>query len=189
MMKKRPQFQFLLFQRFSVFCALFLLANTALAASKTIAGRVVGVADGDTVTLLVVDAASGTKTPAKVRLSGIDAPEKAQAFGARSKDMMSELAFGKDAVADCTVADRYGRDICVVRVGQVDVGLRLIEQGLAWHFKKYQRDQKPADRVRYDLAETEAREARRGLWRDLDTKTPPVSPWDWRKAKRAGLTE
>ncbi len=184
-MHKRPQFQYLQRQSLAICCAVLLVANTAHAATKTIAGRVVGVADGDTVTLLVVDAANGTKTPTKVRLSGIDAPEKAQAFGARSKEMMSELAFGKDAVADCTVVDRYGRDICVVRVGQIDVGLRLIEQGLAWHFKKYQRDQKPADRVRYDMAETEAREAKRGLWRDVGTAAPPIAPWDWRKNKRA----
>jgi endonuclease YncB( thermonuclease family) len=155
------------------------------AASKTLAGRIVGVADGDTLTLLVVDTASGSETPTKVRLSGIDAPEKAQAFGQRAKEAMSDLAYGKDATAECTVVDRYGRDICLVHVGQVDVGLRLIELGLAWHFKKYQRDQKPADRVGYDMAETDAREAKRGLWREVGKTEPPVPPWEWRKKQRS----
>ena len=151
--------------------------------AETISGKVVGVADGDTVTILVVEGT--TKTPRKIRINGIDAPEKAQAFGNRSKEAMSDLAFGKDAEADCGKVDRYGRDICLVRVAGVDVGLKLIEQGLAWHYKAYQRDQKPADRVRYDMAETEAREAKRGIWRDLGTSSPPVPPWEWRKTKRA----
>jgi endonuclease YncB( thermonuclease family) len=168
----------------ALFFLLSVVTQHVAAASKVFAGRVVGVADGDTITLLVDDAATGSTTPIKVRLNGIDAPEKAQAFGQRAKEAMSDLTYGKDAVAYCTVVDRYGRDICVVRVGQVDVGLRLIELGFAWHFKKYQRDQRPADRVRYDIAETEAREAKRGLWRDLGTSVPPIAPWEWRKAKR-----
>jgi endonuclease YncB( thermonuclease family) len=69
------------------------------------------VADGDTITVLVIDAASGSNTPIKIRLNGIDTPEKSQAFGGRAKDAMSDLTFGKDAVADCTVVDRYGRGV------------------------------------------------------------------------------
>lgn len=160
------------------------LACFPSAFAELLTGRVVGVADGDTITILVVEGA--TKTPRKIRINGIDAPEKAQAFGNRSKEAMSDLAFGKEAEADCGKVDRYGRDICLVRVAGVDVGLKLIEQGLAWHYKAYQRDQKPADRVRYDMAETESREAKRGLWRALGTNAPPVPPWEWRKAKRSG---
>ena len=160
--------------RFSVF---FILSG--LVHAETIFGKVIGVADGDTITILVVEGT--TKTPRKIRMNGIDAPEKAQAFGNRSKEAMSDLAYGKETEADCRKVDRY---VCVAGV---DVGLKLIEQGLAWHYKAYQRDQKPADRVGYDIAETEAREARRGLWRDLGTNAPPVPPWEWRKAKRAGV--
>ena len=70
-------------------------------------GRVVGVADSDTITLL-----DGSRQQHRIRLAGIDAPEKGQPFGQRSKQHLSELAFGKDAKADCYKIDRYGRDVC-----------------------------------------------------------------------------
>ena len=99
-------------------CAL-LLATIQFAVhpalGEQISGRVVGVADGDTITVL--DAA---KTQHKVRLAGIDALEKAQAFGERSKQNLSALVFGKDVRADCNKRDRYGRDVCRVWVTPSD---------------------------------------------------------------------
>ena len=129
------------------------------------------VADGDTVTLL-----DGEERQHKVRLDGIDAPEKGQAFGDRSKQSLSELAYGRDARADCQKTDKYGREVCKVYVDGEDVGLEQIKRGMAWHFKRYEREQRPEDRRAYADAEVEARKAKRGLWRD----SQPVPPWDFR---------
>lgn len=159
-----------------------MLTWCAAAAAETIEGRVIGVADGDTITLLL-DSGT-TKTQRKIRISGIDAPEKAQAFGAVAKDSISKLAYGGDATAECRTTDRYGRSICLVKVQGVDVGLRMIELGLAWHYKKYANTQPREESASYSTSETVARTAKRGLWRDLDTASPPMPPWDWRRATK-----
>lgn len=83
--------------------------------------------------------------------------------------------------------DRYGRSVCLVRVGGVDLGLHMIELGLAWHYKRYATSQPPEEAASYAIAENAARSARAGLWRDLGTAAPPVAPWDWRKASTARL--
>ena len=141
------------------------------AEAREVVGRIVSVADGDTVTLL-----DGEKRQHKVRLDGIDAPEKGQAFGERSKQSLSEVAYGRDARADCQKTDKYGREVCKVYVDDGDVGLDQIKRGMAWHFKRYEREQRPEDRRAYADAEVEARKAKRGLWRDPQ----PVPPWDFR---------
>ncbi len=87
---------------------ILLLALACTANAETITGRVVGVADGDTITVLDAD-----KVQHKIRLSGIDAPEKKQPFGNRSKDSLSELAFDKTVNVETSKRDRYGRQILV----------------------------------------------------------------------------
>jgi endonuclease YncB( thermonuclease family) len=134
----------------------------------------VGVADGDTVTLLDAD-----KKQHRIRLAGIDAPERGQSFADRSKQTLADLAFDRDAQAHCPKVDRYKRRVCKVTVGGVDVGLEQIQRGMAWHFKRYEREQSPQDRTAYSAAETEARSEGRGLWRDRE----PVAPWEWRTAR------
>lgn len=146
-------------------------AASAPAEAREVVGRIVSVADGDTVTLL-----DGEKRQQKVRLDGIDAPEKGQAFGDRSKQSLSELAYGRDARADCQKTDKYRREVCKVYVDGGDVGLDQIKRGMAWHFKRYESEQRPEDRRAYADAEVEARKAKRGLWRDPQ----PVPPWDFR---------
>ena len=141
----------------------------------TIEGRVVAVADGDTVTVLDAD-----KGQHKIRLSGIDAPEKAQAFGNRSKESLSDLVFSKAVTVETEKKDRYGREVGKVLVNGLDANLEQVQRGFAWHYKAYEREQSANDRKLYDLAESEAKTARRGLWRDAD----PLPPWDFRKAKR-----
>ncbi len=89
---------------------------------------------------------------------------------------MAELAFGKDAKADCYKVDRYGRNVCTVYVGGKDVGLAQLDAGLAWWFRKYAHEQPPKDRVDYESAEDRAAADRLGLWQDAD----PVAPWEWR---------
>ena len=149
------------------------IASAAVLAADPVrlTGRVVTVTDGDTLTILDSD-----RVQHRIRLDGIDAPEKAQAFGNRSRQSLAELAHDREAVATCPKVDRYGRHVCKVMVGGADVGLEQIRRGLAWHFKRYEDEQRPKDRRAYAKTEDEARAARRGLWRDPD----PVAPWDWR---------
>jgi endonuclease YncB( thermonuclease family) len=138
-------------------------------------GRVVGIQDGDTVTVL-----DSARLQHRVRIAGIDAPEKAQAFGTTAKENLARLAFGKQAEVRCNKRDRYGREVCSVYVGALDVGLEQVRGGYAWWFREYAREQSPEDRKSYAAAESEARAARRGLWRDAG----PIAPWDWRRQAR-----
>lgn len=139
-------------------------------------GRVVSVADGDTVTVL-----DDRKVQHKVRLAGIDAPEKGMPYGQRSKQHLSDLVFGKSVTLEGDKIDRYGRTVARVIWNGRDVNLAQIKAGLAWHYKKYELEQSADDRRMYAVSEQDARATRRGLWAD----SQPVAPWDWR-AKRRG---
>lgn len=138
-------------------------------------GRVVGVSDGDTVTVLVNE-----HDQHRIRIAGIDAPEKKQAFGQQAKARMSDLVFGKDVSVEWSKKDRYGRTLGVVTVDGQDAGLELLRSGLAWHYKKYQREQSSENRERYSAAEDAARVEHVGLWAD----DKAVPPWEWRHRKR-----
>jgi len=153
---------------------ILLLALACTAHAETISGRVVGVADGDTITVLDAD-----KVQHKIRLSGIDAPEKKQPFGNRSKESLSELAFDKTVNVETTKRDKYGRQIGKVLVNGRDVNLVQVERGMAWFYRQYQREQSPNDRRLYEAAEDAAKAGKRVLWRDAD----PVPPWVWRHDK------
>jgi len=153
-------------------------ASARAGAGFAITGRVVGVTDGDTLTIL-----DGSLRQHRIRLGGVDTPERAQPYGKVAKSSLSSLAFGREAIADCGKADRWGRLVCKVSVDGRDVGLAQVERGLGWHYRKYEREQAPADRIAYAKAEDEARRARRGLWADPS----PVAPWEWRHPKTARL--
>jgi endonuclease YncB( thermonuclease family) len=155
--------------------ALLLVTFGLFAEARTIEGRIVGVADGDTVT--VVDSSNMQH---KVRLSGIDAPEKAQAFGNRSKQSLSELAFNKSATVESKKKDRYGRNVGKVLIDGKDVNLIQIERGMAWFYRVYQAEQSVEDQAAYAAAESKAQAAKLGLWRDA----APKAPWDFRHQKR-----
>ena len=101
------------------------LLSVAAFAADTISGKVVGVADGDTITVLVAG-----HDQVKIRLANIDAPEKAQPFGQRSKQAMSDLAFGKAVECNQSGLDRYGRTIAVCMVGGVDINLAMVKAGI-----------------------------------------------------------
>lgn len=146
-----------------------------VAHAGTIVGRVVGVADGDTLTVLDAD-----RMQHVIRLEGIDAPEKRQAFGSRAKESLSQLSFGKRVEVLTRKKDRYGRAVGKVLVDGVDVNLEQIRRGYAWHYKAYQLEQAASDRNLYDAAEKEARDAIRGLWHEA----APVPPWEFRRVKR-----
>lgn len=109
-----------------------------------IEGRVVGMSDGDTITVL-----DSSKTQHKIRLAGIDTPEKGQAFGNVAKQRMADMVFGKEVRVDARKTDRYGRTIGRVwgapakskaaeRPKTLDAGMALVTMGLAWHYKKYE---------------------------------------------------
>ena len=122
-------------------------------------GRVVAITDGDTLTILTTD-----RVQHRVRLAGIDTPEKRQPFGQVAKNHLSSLVNGQTVKVNYYKRDRYGRIIGKVLANGADAGLRQIEAGLAWHYKQYQGEQDAPDRARYANVETEARAAQRGLW-------------------------
>lgn len=144
------------------------LAATSAQAGPAFSGQVVGVADGDTLTVLA------DTTPTKVRLAEIDAPEKKQDFGWRAQQSLAALCFGQQAVVLKGKTDFYGRTVARVRCQGVDASLHQVQQGLAWAYTAYLTDP--------DVATSErlAREARLGLWVDAE----PTAPWLFRKAKR-----
>lgn len=131
--------------------------------------QVIGIADGDTLTLLV------DRTPLKIRLANIDAPEKRQAFGQRSKQSLSDLCYGKDATYQAQTIDKYRRTVAVVTCGGIEANRTQVERGFAWVYPKYNKDSTlPA-------VEDAARAGRRGLWVDKEQ----LPPWEWRKALKA----
>lgn len=147
----------------------FLCIHCAVA--NELAGRVVGVMDGDTIEVL---------TPAKqlvrVRLAGIDAPEKKQPFGNLAKQKLSALVFSRDVIVDWHKKDRFGRVVGKVFVNGGDADLQMLQAGFAWHYRKYRNEQSLTDRLSYMHAESAARTQRLGLWRDAD----PIPPWRFR---------
>jgi endonuclease YncB( thermonuclease family) len=133
-------------------------------------GKVVGVHDGDSITVL----ASGN-VQLKVRLEGIDAPELKQPFSQQSKLALSDLAFGKKVNLLITGTDRYKRTLAVVIVDGTNVNLELVSLGLAWRYDKYSND------TALLAAQNDAKAARRGLWADA----APMPPWEWRTKAKA----
>jgi endonuclease YncB( thermonuclease family) len=138
-------------------------------------GRVVGIADGDTLTIL-----DDGNQQFKVRLAGIDAPERGQPFGQTSKQSLSDLVFGSIVQSYCNKLDKYGRWVCLVVVDGKDANLEQVRRGLAWHYKEYQSEQSAADRESYADAEHSARDKHVGLW----SEASPTPPWEWRAASR-----
>lgn len=138
-------------------------------AAPTFTGQVVGVHDGDTLTVV----SEGAEF--KIRLAEIDAPEKKQAFGERAKQSLSDLCYRVRATVSPQTIDRYGRTVARVRCGGADASLHQVETGMAWAYLKYSTDPAIA------AAEALARADGRGLWTDAN----PTPPWLWRKKSRA----
>lgn len=156
--------------------ALLLLAVFVCdATAATLTGRVVGVSDGDTVTVLTAE-----NRQFKIRLSGIDAPEKKQPFGAHAKETLSRHLYGHAVTVEWTKTDRYGRIVGKIEVDGVDANLEQIREGSAWVYTQYLRELPVEDQRRYLDAERQARSDRRGLWHDND----PEPPWQWRHELR-----
>jgi micrococcal nuclease len=141
-----------------------LLALALSLATPAIAHKVIGISDGDTMTLLI------DRKPLKIRLANIDAPEKAQAFGQRSKQSLSDLCFGRDATYKAQTVDKYGRTVARVTCGGVDVNRAQVERGMAWVYTKYNND------LSLIAIEAQAKQSHKGLWADKS----PVPPWEFR---------
>ena len=163
------------FNSAGVFAVVALSILTTTINAETLIGRVIGIADGDTLTLL-----DATNAQHKIRLSGIDSPEKSQPFGQHCKKSLSDLAYDRLATVESNKLDRYGRVIGKVWVESQDVNLEQIRRGCGWHYKKYQNEQSLDDRLSYNNAEESARSNKIGLWTD----NTPVPPWDWRAERR-----
>ena len=147
---------------------LLLLSSTLFAGSIT--GKVVSVADGDTITVL-----DSSKTQHKIRFEHIDTPEKKQAFGQKAKQHLSKMVFGKTVKVSIKEKDRYGRSIGTVYLGKKNINLEMVKAGFAWHYKAYSKDKTFAD------AETKAKKAKIGLWADKN----PVAPWEYRRGGKS----
>ena len=158
----------------SMICAPY---NESSAAKERVAqsvakrGEVVRIIDGDTIEML-----TRQNEAIKIRLEHIDAPEKKQAFTKRSKQLLSDLVFQEEVILRGNLKkDRYGRLIAVVfrARDELEVNLEMIKQGMAWHFKRYSKDET------YAKAEIEARESKRGLHADQNA----MPPWEFRKLR------
>jgi endonuclease YncB( thermonuclease family) len=156
------------------------LVASAFAADKAIQkfeGKVVGIADGDTITVL-----DDEKAQHKVRLLAIDAPESKQPYSQLSKQALAKKVFGKRVQVHWRDKDAYGRLLGLVKVAGHNVNLEMVSEGWAWHFVRYSKAKA------FAAAEVKAREEQVGLWAGDE----PIAPWDWRKQeaeRRAALAK
>lgn len=153
--------------RKSILAFLFLLLPILLSA-QTLKGKIIKVSDGDTVILLDSD-----NTKHKIRLHGIDAPEKGQPYGNRAKEYLSGLIFDKTVKVDSKGTDQYKRVLGVIYFGDTNINAEMVRSGYAWSYK-YSKDKY------YIKLQEKAKADKRGLWKDKNS----IDPWLWRKEKR-----
>jgi micrococcal nuclease len=147
---------------------LLLLLLPGFAVGQHYTGKVIAIADGDTFTLLV------DQKQLKVRLHGIDTPERGQPYAQAATEYLANLIHNKTVTVLAMDTDRYGRTIGVVKIDTLIVNTELLKAGLAWHYKHY--DTNPE----WAAFEEEAKRTKTGLW-----KMPnPVPPWEYRRTKR-----
>lgn len=158
---------------FQIIGVVFLSLVLSFSVWADFTGKVVKISDGDTITVL-----DHYKVQHRVRLTGIDAPERKQAFGSRSRQSLSKLVFSKTVTVKTNKPDRYGRVLGKVLINGIDVNKEQVRRGMAWH--GYLRDQAIADRIAYAVIEKDARKEQRGLW----VNPNPLPPWKWRKLRK-----
>jgi micrococcal nuclease len=160
--------------RYSLTIAILLQMAAGLTRGATpryeITGEVVKIADGDTLTIL-----DGSNAQHKIRLAGIDAPEKAQAFGTKARETLAAKVFRRNVRVDVTDVDRYHREVGRIYLGSRFVNLEMVQDGFAWRYVQYDRAGE------FAAAEADARAHHRGLWVDPDA----MPPWDFRRERRA----
>ena len=131
--------------------------------------KVIGIVDGDT-----IDVLNEANETIRIRVNAIDAPQRGQPFGDNAKAFASDFCFGRDVQLVGAETDRYGRVIADVFVDGESLSLALVRAGLAWHYTRFSDDETLA------AAESDARDAKRGLWSDVRH----VSPWEWRRLSK-----
>ena len=152
-----------------IIITLFFIYSFSVSAAEILEGRVVGVHDGDTVTLLMSD-----NKQLKIRLAQIDAPELDQAFGQKSKQSMSDMVFNKTIKVEKETIDKYGRTVGTLMVDGMDANKELVKLGMAWVYRQYMHDQSLLQ------VEDTARQAKVGLW----SEPSPMAPWEYRHGKK-----
>lgn len=152
-----------------IFISLFLLFSFSPAYSWTV--KVNGNSDGDTIKVL------RDKEQVKIRLYGIDTPEKGQAFGNKAKKFTASLVAGKIVEIESITKDRYGRTVAIIQVSGKNVNEEIVRSGYAWVYRKYCK--KSFCKDWYKL-ESEARIERRGIWTDKNA----IPPWEWRRNRQ-----
>lgn len=141
-----------------------------LSFATTIKGKVIKVADGDTITILEEN---GDKT--RVRFYGIDAPEKKQNYGIKSLDVLKNLIDKKEVEIEVKDKDQYGRVVGIVYYDKKNINLYMLETGNAWWYKQYSKHN-----IEFKTAEEKAKLEKLGLWKEKN----PTPPWIYRKEKR-----
>ena len=139
-------------------------------------GKVVGIADGDTISVL-----RDGHDQVKIRLYGIDAPESGQSFGKASKQNLSSMVYRKSVQVEVMDTDRYGRTVARIFMDREDVNAAQLRAGYAWLYRQYCKSWVCGE---WSGLETDARSSGVGLWADED----PVPPWQWRRDKRGSTT-
>ncbi len=142
--------------------------------TQVLTGKVIKVADGDSITIL-----DNTNTQYRIRLQGIDAPERKQPFGNASRKHLASLVAGKEVTVKWVKRDRYGRIVGFVIVDGHDMNLAQVKTGMAWFYRYYQKELSRENRKLYAQAEDEARANKKGLWHDKN----PMPPWEWRRQR------
>ena len=146
-----------------------LICSALIANAEILNGTVVGISDGDTITVL-----DKLSKEHKVRLMGIDAPEKPQAFGNKAKQTLLNYIYKKEVSVEYKKLDKYKRIVGKVTVDGQDICLQLILDGMAWHYTEYDKEQSKTDRDLYREAETSARSGMIGLWSDGESVKPSI---------------
>lgn len=150
-------------------------SDSRYASEKTLTGRVIRVTDGDTVTILTEE-----KEEIRIRFQGIDAPERSQDFGKRSREMLNSLVYGKTIRVEVDKIDKYGRVVGRIWLDDpftqtsADIEETMLREGMAWHYSYFNHEKKLSD------AQAQAQAARRGLW----SQPNPEAPWEWRRKQR-----
>jgi hypothetical protein len=149
--------------------SLLLFVAPSLSAETILSGKVVKIVDGDTFDLLI-----NGKTTCRIRLKDIDSPEKGQDYYTVCKQALADYIFNQQVSVSFEKRDRNQRIIGTVYNGQVNVNLIMVQEGYAWHYKKYSSD------ILFSKAEEQAKNVKRGLWQ----QPKPMAPWDFRKDRR-----
>jgi endonuclease YncB( thermonuclease family) len=162
------------------FALLILVAAASQAQSVTLRGKIVNVFDGDTISLV-----DGDNKEHQIRIEGVDAPEEGQVCYEDAKKRLSDLLLDKEVTVEIVGKEEPGREVGILKLDGRDVGLEMVESGLAWHNEYFDLKQSQDVKVAYAYAELRARGSKRGVWAETD----PLSPWAYRRLKNPTLAK